>query len=284
MGKISNKTRLIVTSASIAADFSIILILLLTMKGSVGLFFNEILFAVVLIMITPNAIMDFINQRWLLSIEDQMPVLVRGIAESQEIGITIEDAFVKVFDNKLIHGPLADEVKKINVQMSWGLSLDEALQQFRDRVESPIVHRFCALVLEASRSGGLIKKVFTSTSSFMQEIREMDKETTSQMRPYVVIVYAAFIVFLFTSVILIKSFFEPLQGISQITSTSSLPSVAEHKDFFYRTMIISGLMGGVMAGKISELRVLGGLKHSITQIVIGYIVFFILIPPNWMVA
>jgi flagellar protein FlaJ len=167
--------------------------------------------------------------------------------------------------------------------MSWGLSFDEALQEFKNRVDSPIVNRFCTLVLQASRSGGRIRNVFTSTSGFMQEIREMDRETSSQMRPYIIIIYAAFLVFIFTSVILVKSFFEPLQGSPMIMSSVTLPQVTEYKDFFYRTMIISGTMGGLMAGKISGLRVLGGLKHSIAQIVIGYIAFYVLIPPNWMV-
>jgi hypothetical protein len=47
-------------------------------------------------------------------------------------------------------------------------------------------------------------------------------------------------------------------------------------------MIISSLMGGLIAGKIGERRVLGGFKHFIVQVVVGYIIFFVTIPPNWM--
>lgn len=284
MGKILYKTRLIVGCVSAASVVGMVIILALILRGRIGLFINEILLVSLLIGTIPSTILEFINQRWLGSIEDQMPILVRGIAEFQETGISVEDAFVSIVENKLVHGPLAAEVKKINVQLSWGLSLDEALQQFSDRVQSPIVNRFCALVLEASRSGGVIKNVFTSTSGFMQEIREMDKEISSQMRPYVIIIYAAFFVFMFTSIILVKSFFEPLQGTQMMLGSGSLPDVGEYKDFFYRTMILSGFMSGLMAGKISSFRVLGGLKHSIALMAIGYILFFTLIPPNWVVA
>lgn len=167
--------------------------------------------------------------------------------------------------------------------MSWGLSFEDALQKFVKRIGSPVVNRFAALVLEASRSGGQIRKVFTATSGFMEEMREMDKETSSQMRPYLIIIYSAFIVLLFTSIILIGSFFAPLEGYSNILSPITIFGVRQFKDFYYRTMLISALMGGLMAGKISERRVAGGLKHALIMLIIGYITFYIFIPPTWMV-
>ncbi len=114
-------------------------------------------------------------------------------------------------------------------------------------------------------------------------MRETDQETSSQMKPYILIIYASFLVFIFVSIILIISFFEPLEGLEHILSSTSLVGASQFKDFFYRTMLISGLMGGLMAGKIGERRVPGGLKHSIIQLVVGYITYYIMIPPNWVV-
>jgi hypothetical protein len=48
-------------------------------------------------------------------------------------------------------------------------------------------------------------------------------------------------------------------------------------------MLISALLGGLMAGKIGERRVAGGFKHSTIMMVAGYVLFYILIPPNWKV-
>ena len=154
-------------------------------------FLNELLVVCALIAIIPTAILDYQHYRWIDSIEDQLPVLVRGIAESQETGVTIVEALERVVENKMVRGPLADEVEKLTIQMSWGLSFEEALNTFRDRIGSSAVNRFCALVLEASYSGGRIRKVFIATSGFMAEMREMDRETSSQMRPYLIIVYTA---------------------------------------------------------------------------------------------
>jgi flagellar protein FlaJ len=231
----------------------------------------------------PSAILDYINQRWMDAIEDQMPLLVRGISEIQQTGLTFVQAFDKIVENRMVHPPLSEEVDTLTVTMSWGLSFEEALRRFRDRIASPIVNRFCALILEASRSGGQIRKVFAATSGFMQEMKEMDRETSSQMRPYLLIIYTAFLVFVITSMILLNSFFVPMEDYTTIFAPTRLVGVREFRDYFYRTMLVSGLLGGLMAGKIGGRRVAAGLKHAIALMVAGYVIFYIVMPPNWMV-
>lgn len=282
MRKISIKTRQIVAVASIIAVIIPIVLLLILSPNTFATYINEIFLVAVLVTIIPSAILDFENQRWLEAVENQLPILVRGVAESQETGLTLVKAFEKVIENRMVPAPLADEVRKITVQMSWGTSFEDALTNFKNNINSPIVNRFCALVLEASRSGGTIKKVFTATSGFMEEMKEMDRETSQQMKPYIIIVYAAFMVFVVTAVLLVQSFFSPMQGTAQIGSQVSIGSIAGFKDFFYQDMIISAITGGLMAGKLGERRVAGGLKHAIILAIVGYAIFLITIPPNWM--
>ena len=282
MRKISLKTRQIVAGASVLAVVIPIILLLILSSSTFVIYLNEIFLAAILIILIPSAILDYENQRWMEAIENQLPILVRGVAESQETGLTLVKAFEKVVENRMVPAPLADEVRKITVQMSWGTSFEDALTNFKNNINSPVVNRFCALVLEASRSGGTIKKVFTATSGFMEEMREMDRETNQQMKPYIIIVYAAFMVFVVTAVLLVQSFFAPMQGSAQIGGQVSIGSIAGFKDFFYQDMIISGVTGGLMAGKLGERRVAGGLKHAIILCVIGYVIFLFTIPPNWV--
>jgi flagellar protein FlaJ len=284
MRKFSKKKRQMTAAVSFGVALVFVLVILFVWPSEVVTFLNEILLVAILIAIMPSAIIDYLHQRWMDKIEDQMPVLVKGISESQETGITFLQAFEKVVEDRMVRRPLADEVKRLTVQMSWGLSFEDALKKFRERIGSPVVNRFCALVLEASSSGGQIRKVFTATSGFMEDMREMDRETSSQMRPYLIIIYSAFFVSIFTSVILLGSFFAPLEGYSNILSPVTIVGVRQFKDFFYRTMLVSALFGGLMAGKIGERRVAGGLKHSIVMLVAGYVIFFVIVPPNWMVT
>jgi len=260
----------------------VLIILIAPNPTVVSTYANEIFLFGVLAIIIPYAILDYENQRWISAIEDQMPLLVRGVSESQETGLTLVQALEKVVDDKMIGHPLSDEVKKLIVQMSWGASFEEALNSFKARINSPIVNRFCALVLEASRSGGTIKKVFSGTASFMVDMKDIEKETSAQMKPYIIIIYASFAVFLVTAILLVQSFLTPVQQAPQIMSQTSFGSTSGLKDFFYKDMLISAITGGIMAGKLGERRIASGLKHAIVLSIVGYMIFFIVIPPVWM--
>ena len=282
MRQVSKKKRQITAVVSIMLVLIGVAILAITDSNALTVYANEIFLVAVLVIIVPSAILDYENQRWVSAIEDQMPLLVRGVSESQETGLTLVKALEKVVDNKMIGHPLSDEVKKLTIQMSWGASFEQALTNFKERINSPIVNRFCALVLEASRSGGTIKKVFTATSGFMEEMNDMDKETSAQMKPYIIIIYAAFFVFIVTAILLVRSFLAPMQGAAQIMSQVSLGSISGLKNFFYEDMLVSAVTGGLMAGKLGERRVAGGLKHAIILSIVGYAIFFFSIPPSWV--
>jgi flagellar protein FlaJ len=281
MRYVSKKTRQITAIASAVIVIVVVLLLAVVDFKILTLYVNEIFLASILLIIIPSAILDYEHQRWVSAIEEQMPLLVRGVSESQKTGLTLVKALEKVVDNKMIRRPLSDEIKKLTVQMAWGASFEQALTDFKDRVNSPIVNRFCALVLEASHSGGTIRRVFNATAGFMEEMKEIDRETSSQMKPYIIIIYSSFVIFIVTAVLLMQSFFAPMQGTQQIISQTSVGSIAGLKDFFYKDMMISAVTGGLMAGKLGERRVMGGLKHAILLSIIGYAIFFFTIQPAW---
>jgi flagellar protein FlaJ len=282
MGKVTIKKKKFTLAISIIMVIIVIANIAAFSFSALTTYINEIFFVSLLVILVPSAILDLKHQRWISSIENQMPLLVRGVAESQETGMTLIRALEKVVDNKMVSGPLSKEVKQLVVEMSWGTSFEDALTNFKNRINSPIVNRFCVLVLEASRSGGTIKKVFTATAGFMEEMKDIDRETDAQMKPYIIVIYAAFAVFIVTAILLVQSFFAPMTGSQQISSNTAIAGVGGLKDFFYQDMLVSGLTGGLMAGKIGERRVAGGMKHSILLVVAGYIIFFAGIPPNWM--
>ena len=282
MGKVTIKTKKLTLWLSTLVVFIVLVIIAALSWSTFVKFINEIFFASILIMLVPSAVLDLRHQRWISSIENQMPLLVRGVAESQETGMTLIRALEKVVDNKMVSGPLSKEVKQLVIEMSWGTSFEDALTNFRKRINSPIVNRFCVLVLEASRSGGTIKKVFTSTAGFMEEMKEIDRDTSAQMKPYIIVIYAAFAVFIVTAILLVNSFFAPMEGAQQIQSNLAVGGTGGFKDFFYQNMLVSALTGGLMAGKIGERRVASGMKHSILLAVLGYVIFFAAMPPNWM--
>lgn len=274
MPKISKKKRIITAAVSTSISMGVIISAFMLWPDRL----IDFLWGCTLIILVPTAILDHINQGWLNAINDRLPLLVKDISDSQQSGITIIRALEEAAKKKGLFGPLSEEVGKLTVQMSWGLSFESALRKFADRIDTPIVRRFCALVLEASLSGGRIGEVFTTTSEFMEEMRAMDREMSTQMHPYLIIIYAAFFVFLFTSIILLRSFFAPLELFPGGAGFAITVTTPIYRTFFFHTMLIQALLGGLMAGKIGEGRVLSGLKHSIVMLTAGYAAFVIVIP------
>ena len=134
MRKISTKNKQITIGASILAVTLTVVLIAAISPTTLSTYLNEIFFIGILVVLVPSAILDFEHQRWISSIEDQMPLLVRGVAESQETGMTLVRALEKVVDNKMVSGPLAKEVKQMVVQMAWGTSFEDALTNFKNRI------------------------------------------------------------------------------------------------------------------------------------------------------
>ena len=147
--KISLKKRQF--AAGISFLFALLVFIVpLVFVRNFSVYLNEMLLTAFMILLIPSAILDYENQKWVDKINDQLPLLVRGVSESQETGMTIIKALEKVSEDKMVGEPLASEVRKIVIQMSWGVSFEDALTNFKKRIGSPVVNRFCALVLEAS--------------------------------------------------------------------------------------------------------------------------------------
>jgi len=125
------------------------------------------------------------------------------------------------------------------------------------------------MIIEASRSGGHVERVFDPMGKFIQTTLLLDKERRNQTRPYIAIIYVAFFVFLFTIILLFKSFFASIEGLPMLGSTVMAPE--EMQRMFFHMTAIQAFFGGVVAGKMGEGTINAGLKHSLILMLCGYI-------------
>jgi len=130
------------------------------------------------------------------------------------------------------------------------------------------VQRTVPLIIEASRSGGHVERVFDPLGKFVQSTLILDKERRSQTRPYIAIIYVAFFVFLFTIILLFKSFFVSIEGLP-VLGTAVVSSLEMRQIFFHMTTI-QAFFGGLVAGKMGEGTISAGLKYSLIMMVCGY--------------
>lgn len=229
--------------------------------------FDDFIFMAVVAAVFPPAILDYIDYRWKKSMDERLPDLFRSVVQAQETGMTLPQALEEA--SKRDYGPLSAELKSMVNQMSWGLTFEEALQKFGKRVNTSLVRQTVPLIVEASRSGGYVEKVFAPMGSFIQTTLRMQKERKAQTRPYIAIVYVAFYVFIFTVILLFKTFFVQMEGDPIIGFSALAPQEAWR--LFFHMSSIQAFFSGLVAGKMGEGTVRAGLKHTVILMISGYV-------------
>jgi len=120
-----------------------------------------------------------------------------------------------------------------------------------------------------------VEQVFDPLSKFIETTIILEKERGNQTRPYIAIIYVALFVFLFTIVILFKTFFTNIEGIALFSTSTSSPLLLQR--IFLHLTIVQGFFSGLVAGKMGEGSTNAGLKHSAIMMIIGYLALRLLL-------
>jgi flagellar protein FlaJ len=265
MPKIEKSVRRIVLVASVLTATAMIVFGALSSWATAT--FDDIVFFALIIAVFPTAVLHYIDFRWRKAIDEHLPDFFRSIVQAQETGMTFPQALDEAA--KRNYGALTPELRKMTAQISWGMTFEEALKAFGRRVNTVLVQRIVPLVIEAGHSGGRIERVFEPMGKFIQTTLLVQKERRNQTKPYIAIIYVAFFVFLFTIVLLFKSFFVSIEGLS-VLGTGIMSSTEIRRIFFHMTTV-QAFFGGLVSGKMGEGTISAGLKHSLVLMLCGFI-------------
>ena len=217
-------------------------------------------------------IYNFFRLRRVRKIDERFPDFVRDLAESRRAGMTFTKAIL--YASKGNYGFLTDEIKKIAMQISWGSSIENALNAFAKRVNTKLVRRTVSLIIEASRSGGNVADVLDAASKDAREIKLLESERRAGMLSYVAVIYVSMFVFLVIIVVLSKTLIPNMltgQATGNVGIGSSLQSSSVTMVFFWAGIIQSGFMG-IVAGVFEEGTFVSGVKHCFIMILVNWVI------------
>ena len=237
----------------------------------------------------PPSVVEFVDLRWERGIDKNLPRLLREIAESGKTGLTLVRA-IEVSSER-DYGPLTPELKFLVAQISWGMSLEDALKAFAKRARTKLAQRCADLISEVARAGGDTQDIMEQLNKHIWELQSIDRERYAQMRPYSAVVYIAFGVFLFTDIMLIRSFFTQIVQLQQkVAATASAGGTAASifggasqvdlnllKMVLFHATVVQAIIGGLVAGKMSEGRIGAGLKHVMLLLLITFLSFLLFV-------
>ncbi|MGB7533293.1 MAG: type II secretion system F family protein [Halobacteriota archaeon] len=240
---------------------------------------NYIIFAV-LISLTPFAIFYELRERRVKKIEEAMPDFLRGLASSQEVGMTLTRAIKMVLTSNL--GVLSSEVRRIWRDIEWGSPVSDAFIRFENRVKTGFVARTVTLITKATEVSGNIKDVLSIAATDAQVTRTMKDERKMNMFMYVIVVYISFAVFLLIVYVLAATFLPlmPTSG-AQMGAGGGMGGggidVDLYTRLFFHAALIQGFCSGLIAGHMGEGHVFSGIKHALIMVTISFLVFTLFI-------
>jgi len=289
MPKIDPKEKRIVDIVSIALGLLVTVASLLSifvLHSKMPFDWDQMMVLGMMTAIFPPSVVELLDLKWQHDIDKNIPRLLREIAETGKTGLTLTRAIEVSADRD--YGALTPELKQMVAQLSWGSSLEDALRAFAVRCRTKLALRTADLIAEVARSGGDTQEIMEQVNRHIGELQSIDRERYAQMRPYSAVVYIAFGVFLFTDIMLIRSFFTQIVqlqtkvlstagGGTSVFAGAGSVDVGFLKKALFHAVIIQAVFGGLIAGKMSEGRLGAGLKHTLLLLVIAFVAFLLFV-------
>jgi flagellar protein FlaJ len=224
--------------------------------------------------VAPPSIANIFHNRWKMQIEKAWPEFLRDLATASRTGIPLQVALEHASNR--MYGPLTTELKMLVANMSWGMNLNEALNELANRIELPLIRKATVLISEAGKHGGDLSNIFDSTAKYLENINEWTQKRRQQTLPYVAIFYFSVFIFLFIIIVISNMMFQPLsQTTSGVSFIKPILSQAESKRLFLHASLFESVFGGLIAGKINEENFTDGLKHVMVLSIASGLAFYL---------
>ena len=239
---------------------------------------DKIVFAMY-ILIIPLMLFHEYKKRKEDKIQEQIPDFLKKLASTNETGMTLRDS-IKLMTRSDIG--LSKEIKKINNDIEWGLSVNESLIRFANRFRTHFISRSANLLTKANESSGDIGEVLNVAARDVAAEQDLKNERKTNMFIYVVIIYISFLVFVGIIYIISTTFLTEMVkagekmavgGSGAVPLSLNRAKLDMYNLIFFHGVLIQGFSSGLIAGVMGEGNALSGLKHSVIMMTIGYLLF-----------
>ncbi len=226
------------------------------------------------IAVAPPSFAGVLHGMWKNKIEKATPDFLRDLATASKTGIPLQVALEHA--SKRMYGPLTAELKVLVAHMSWGMNFNEALTEFSERIDLPLIKKATTLIIEAGRHGGDLSNIFESTAKYVDNVNSWTQKRKLQTMPYVAIFYFSVLIFLFIIIVISTMMFLPMSQMSTegVALIKPILTTEQSRRVFLHTALLESLFGGLVAGKINEDSFVDGLKHVMVLSIVSGLAFY----------
>ncbi|WP_136716291.1 type II secretion system F family protein [Halorientalis salina] len=214
-------------------------------------------------------------------IASRFPDTLNVLSSANRMGVAFTDALTLV--SRWTRGPLAAEIETVRNDIRWNFDTHSALYAFADRLRVAQLSRTLTLIAEGARSSTDLSRVLAIAAEDTRERERARRRRHAELSSYIAVVVIGFLVYLLVILLLSASYLEPIAEAAatapeipgQPESPLALQNVPiqTYQALFFHSALIQGLGVGVLAGKLSNDSLLGGLKYSIALVALTLIAF-----------
>ncbi len=232
----------------------------------------------VVVLILPFMLMLVLENKREQEVSAMFLEFSRNLTESVKTGTPISTSIVNMSSKN--YGALTPNIKKLANQISLGIPVNQALQNFASDVDSPVINRAITLIREAERAGGEIDYILEAVAKSISEVEKLKKERKAAI--YNLTIQGYIIFFIFVGIMLVMEFkILPLTAnISSVSSFSSFGGPTTGQNIspaalstpFLILLLTQGFFVGLVMGKLAEGSIKAGIKHSFILTVMAFLI------------
>ena len=216
-------------------------------------------------------------------IENLLPDFLREISSATSSGMTVFDAITNA--SKGDYGKLSPELQKMASQLSWGISVNESLENFAKRINTPSIKRIVVTINKALEIGGNTADVFDAAAKEVEQVKLVEQQRKAEMSMYSIVIFISFFVFLAVILIIDKTIFAEffkLQEQMPSMSGGSMPGGMTGggnidpqalKDTFFVFVLVQSIGGGLLGGFMMDGKLSSGVRYGFLLILITFFCF-----------
>jgi len=195
--------------------------------------------------------------------EEKFLAFIRDLVETVRSGTPISKAVVNLKNRN--YGSLTRHVQKLANQLSIGITLTVALENFAKDTKSKVISRAVSLISEAEKAGGNIDTILDSVAGSVNQIEQLRKERKAAVSNLVTQGYMIFFVFIIIMLVLefkILPLVSDLGGTEGLAISTSSIDPDKFSAPLFIMLLVQSFFAGLVIGKISEGSIKSGFKHS----------------------
>ncbi len=220
------------------------------------------------------------------NIDKNLPLFLLALSSAVQSGANLVRAIETAADRNM--GPLTPELKNLRANISWGMPIEDAFENFAKRTGTKLSRRVSTLLEMSLKIGGDIRTNLEMIQQHVTDLQNLEKDRKASLAPYTYTIYISFAVFLGISVILSSQFFSEFLVIQKMLIDS--PGITDGGMFssiinmdiealntiLFNMSLIEAVFGGLAAGKIGSGNYVSGIKHIIVMVVMAVVAFMLI--------